>query len=45
MLPFMSGLYMSVVVIMVMWLVSVVVLPLVPFMSGLYMSVVVIMVM
>ena len=41
----MPGLYMSVVVIMVMWLLSVVVLPLLPFMSGLYMSVVVIMVM
>ena len=44
-LPFIFGLYVSVVVIMVMWLVSVVVLPLLPFISGLYMSVVVIMVM
>ena len=41
----MPGMYMSVVVIMVMWLVSVVVLPLLPFMPGMYLSVVVIMVM
>ena len=37
-LLFMSGLYMSVVVIPVMWLVSVVVLKLLPFMPGLDMT-------